>query len=54
MFQVVAPEAHKVRVRLGPGFDMAKEPDVLSYVTTTPQVVGFHVEGRSPSSNGTV
>ena len=42
MFRVVAPEAHKVRVRLGPGFDMAKEPDGLWYVTTTPQVVGFH------------
>jgi enterochelin esterase-like enzyme len=42
MFRVVAPEAHKVRVRLGPGFDMTKEPDGLWYVTTTPLVVGFH------------
>jgi enterochelin esterase family protein len=38
----VAPDAQKVRVRLGPGFDMSKEADGLWYVTTTPQVVGFH------------
>ena len=42
MFRVVAPEAQKVRVRLGPGFDMTKGPDGLWYVTSTPQVVGFH------------
>jgi enterochelin esterase-like enzyme len=42
MFRVNAPDAQKVRVRLGPGFDMAKEADGLWYVTTTPQVVGFH------------
>ena len=41
-FRVVAPDAQKVRVRLGPGFDMTKGPDGLWYVTTTPQVVGFH------------
>jgi enterochelin esterase-like enzyme len=41
-FRVAAPEAQKVRVRIGPGFDMAKGPDGLWYVTTTPQVVGFH------------
>lgn len=41
-FRAVAPEAQKVRVRLGQGFDMSKGPDGLWYVTTTPQVVGFH------------
>ena len=42
MFRVAAPEAQKVRVRLGQGFDMTKGADGLWYVTTTPQVVGFH------------
>jgi enterochelin esterase-like enzyme len=42
MFRVAAPDAQKVRVRVGKGFDMAKEADGLWYVTTTPQVVGFH------------
>ena len=42
MFRVAAPDAQKVRVRLGPGFDMSKGADGLWYVTTTPQVVGFH------------
>jgi len=42
MFRVEAPDALKVTVRLGPGFDMSKGPDGLWYVTTTPQVVGFH------------
>ena len=42
MFRVAAPEAQKVRVRVGKGFDMAKEADGLWYATTTPQVVGFH------------
>ena len=41
-FRVMAPDAQKVRVRLGQGFDMSKETDGLWYVTTTPQVVGFH------------
>ena len=41
-FRVAAPDAQKVRVRLGQGFDMSKGPDGLWYVTTTPQVVGFH------------
>jgi enterochelin esterase family protein len=41
-FRVVAPDAQKVRVRIGQGFDMAKAADGLWYVTTTPQVVGFH------------
>ena len=42
MFRVNAPDAQKVRVRVGQGFDMTKGPDGLWYVTTTPQVVGFH------------
>ena len=42
MFRVSAPDAQKVRVRVGAGFDMSKGPDGLWYVTTTPQVVGFH------------
>jgi enterochelin esterase-like enzyme len=42
MFRVAAPDAQKVRVRVGAGFDMTKGPDGLWYVTTTPQVVGFH------------
>jgi enterochelin esterase family protein len=42
MFRVAAPEAQKVRVRLGAGVDMSKGPDGLWYATTAPQVVGFH------------
>ena len=42
MFRVSAPDAQKVRVRLGQGIDMSKGPDGLWYVTTTPQVEGFH------------
>jgi len=42
MFRVAAPDAQQVRVRVGKGFDMAKEADGLWYVTTTPQVMGFH------------
>ena len=41
-FRVSAPDAQKVRVRLGSGFDMSKGSDGLWYVTTPPQVVGFH------------
>jgi enterochelin esterase-like enzyme len=41
-FRVAAPDAQKVRVRVGGGFDMAKGADGLWTVTTTPQVVGFH------------
>ena len=41
-FRVTAPDAQKVRIRLGPGFDTSKGPDGLWYVTTPPQVVGFH------------
>ena len=42
MFRVAAPDAQKVRVRLGQGVDMSKGPDGLWYATTTPQVEGFH------------
>src|SRR5262245_58766483 len=42
LFRVVAPDAQKVRLRLGPGFDLAKGPDGIWSVTTTPLVVGFH------------
>jgi enterochelin esterase-like enzyme len=42
MFRVVAPDAQKVTVRLGRGLDMAKAADGLWYVTSPPQVVGFH------------
>jgi len=42
MFRIAAPDAQKVRVRIGSGFDMAKGPDGLWYATTTPQVIGFH------------
>ena len=41
-FRIAAPDAQKVRVRIGQGFDMNKAPDGLWYATTTPQVVGFH------------
>src|ERR687892_2876623 len=41
-FRVAAPDAQKVRVRIGPGFDMTKGADGLWHVTTSPQVVGFH------------
>ncbi|HKO12774.1 MAG TPA: alpha/beta hydrolase-fold protein [Acidobacteriaceae bacterium] len=42
MFRVSAPDAQKVRVRVGAGFDMEKHPDGLWYATTTPLVEGFH------------
>lgn len=42
LFRVNAPDAQKVRVRVGPGFDMEKGPDGIWSVTTTPLVVGFH------------
>jgi enterochelin esterase family protein len=42
LFRVVAPDAQKVRLRIGPGFDMVKGPDNVWSVTTTPLVVGFH------------
>ncbi len=42
MFRVVAPDAQKVTVRLGPGVEMSKGPDGFWYGTSAPQVVGFH------------
>jgi enterochelin esterase family protein len=42
MFRVVAPDAQKVRVRLGQGIDMTKAPDGMWYATSSPQMVGFH------------
>ena len=42
IFRVDAPDAQKVRVRVGPVFDLAKQADGLWYVTTTPLVEGFH------------
>lgn len=42
MFRVSAPDAQKVRVRVGTGFDMTKQADGLWYATTTPLVEGFH------------
>ncbi len=41
-FRVLAPDAQKVRVRVGSGFDMQKGPDGVWDVTTTPLVEGFH------------
>jgi enterochelin esterase-like enzyme len=42
MFRIAAPDAQKVRVRVGPGFDMTKEADGLWHATTTPLPEGFH------------
>src|SRR5579863_1581052 len=42
MFRVIAPNAQKISVRIGQGFDMTKGPDNIWTVTTTPLVVGFH------------
>lgn len=42
MFRVIAPNAQKVSVRIGQGFDMTKGPDGIWTATTTPLVVGFH------------
>ena len=42
LFRVVAPDAQKVRLRIGPGYDMTKGPDGIWSVTTAPLVVGFH------------
>ena len=41
MFRVVAPDAQKVSVRIGRGFDMAKGLDGVWTATTTPLVIGF-------------
>jgi enterochelin esterase family protein len=42
LFRAVAPDAQKVRLRIGPGYDMEKGPDGVWSVTTPPQVIGFH------------
>jgi hypothetical protein len=42
MFRVIAPDAGKIRVRVGAGFDMTKGPDDIWTVTTSPLVPGFH------------
>jgi enterochelin esterase family protein len=42
MFRVNGPNVQKISVRIGQGFDMAKGPDGVWTVTTTPLVVGFH------------
>jgi enterochelin esterase-like enzyme len=42
MFRVVAPNAQKVSVRIGQGFDMTKGQDGVWTATTTPLVIGFH------------
>src|SRR5689334_16298514 len=39
-FRFIAPTAEKVRIRIGPGFDMQKGPDGIWDVTTTPLVEG--------------
>jgi len=41
-FRLVAPDAQKVQVRIGKGFDMVKGEDGAWTVTTTPLVEGFH------------
>jgi len=41
-FRLVAPDAHKVQVRVGQAFDMVKGADGAWTVTTTPLVEGFH------------
>ncbi len=42
LFRAVAPDAQKVRLRMGPGYDMEKGPDGVWSVTTPPLVIGFH------------
>jgi enterochelin esterase-like enzyme len=41
-FRVIAPDAQKVAVQVGKRFDLAKGPDGVWTVTTTPLVEGFH------------
>ena len=57
-FRVSAPDAQKVRVRVGKGFDMTKDADGLWTVKTTPLVEGFHyyminIDGASVSDPAT-
>jgi enterochelin esterase-like enzyme len=42
MFRVIAPNAQKMSVRIGQGFDMTKGSDGIWSATTTPLVEGFH------------
>ena len=58
IFRIAAPDAQKVRVRVGTGFDMTKGEDGLWYATTTPLVEGFHyymvnIDGSSVSDPAT-
>lgn len=41
-FRLMAPDAHKVQLKVGQPFDMTKGADGAWTVTTTPLVVGFH------------
>jgi len=41
-FQLKAPDAHKVQVRLGKDYDMTRAQDGLWSATIPPQVPGFH------------
>ena len=43
LFRVIAPDAGKIRVRVGAGFDMTKGPDDIWTVTISPLVSGFHL-----------
>ena len=57
-FRVVAPDAQKVQVRVGKGFDMVKGDGGAWMVTTTPLVEGFHyytitVDGANMSDPST-
>ena len=42
MFRVAAPDAQKVRVRLGPGVELTRGADGVWSGTSTPLVEGFH------------
>ncbi len=58
IFRVAAPDAQKVKVRVGGGFDMTKADDGLWYATTAPLVEGFHyytftVDGANVSDPAT-
>src|ERR1700730_8069925 len=59
MFRVIAPNAQKVSIRIGQGFDMTKGSDGIWSVTTTPLVVGFHyytlqIDGATVSDPSTM
>jgi enterochelin esterase family protein len=58
MFRIAAPDAQKVSVRVGTGFDLTKNADGLWYGTTTPLMEGFHyymvnIDGASVSDPAT-